>query len=489
MSEVVDLDVLSNRFTILAAQQRGRDAIDLLEPQAAFHGDEPLYWVLLGRAFAMEQRFLDAEHAARRAVSLEPGAAATQLTLLLALIGRRRADEAVDLGWYIVEHHAEEYEAHYWLSQALLARRRDHQDLVVAHQAARHALSLNADADAFAQAAQTASLLDDDREARALLAAGLAQFPQDRDLLLLSGRIRGGDTVVGSREELVGGILRQSPLDAPAEADLASGPLRWVRTHLFHLWYHVLGFALLAVVLLPVPVLLGVALLAGGIHAALVVRSYRRLEAVLPGGYLREQLTDPVRGRNSAAALVAAAVLVLGGTVLAALHPDLGPGAGDGILVLAAVVLAGGLLSVQRALARLAVAGHPEDRRRQDYHLIRFGDNASSQRSYWLAALAGIVLVMVTASTGGDATAGAGMLSVGILWAVKTVDLAVHSRAVAGGDNPWVTGAALSRPGRGRQTVRGRLLGVRFLLVMFLVSCFTCLLGFGIFIGGFIEGS
>lgn len=489
MSEVVDLDVLSNRFEILAAQQRARDAVDLLEGQAAYHGDEPLYWALLGRALVMDQRFVDAEHAGRRAVELEPNAAGTQIILLLALLGQRRTDEAVALAWYVVEQHAEEPDAHYWLSRALLVRRRDHQDLVVAHQAARHALSLNADAAAFTQAAQTASLLDDDGEARALLAAGLAQFPQDRELLLLSGRIRGGERVVGPREELVGGILRMSPLDTSAEADLASSPLRWVRGRLFLLWYHVLAFALLAVVLPPVPVLVAVTLTAAGVHAALIVRSYRKLDAVLPGGYLREQLADPGRGRNSVAAGAVAAVLVLVGTVLAALHPDPGPGVGDGILVLAAVVLAAGLLAVERALARLSVTGRSEDRRRQDYHLIRFGDNASSYRRYWLAALAGIVPVMVTANTGGDATAGAGMLAVGILWTVKTLDLLVYSRAVAGGENPWVTGAALSRAGKGRQAVRGRLLGARFLLIMLFVCFFTCSLGFGIFIGGFIEGA
>lgn len=489
MTQVPDLALLASRFEVLTAQQRAADAVELLEGQAAHHGDEPLFWVLLGRAFAMDRRFVDAEAAGRRAVELEPDAVATQVTLLLAFIGRRRADEAVDLARSIVERHAEDPDAHHWLSQALLARRRDHQDLVVAHQAARHALSLKADAGAFLQAAQTASLLDDDREARALLADGLAQFPQDRDLLLLSGRIKGGETVVGPREELVGGILRSSPLDAPAEADLAGSPLRWLRGRLFLLWYHVLAFALLAVLPLPVPVLLAVTLLGAAVHAALVLRSYRRLEAVLPPDYLREQLTDPARGRTGATASAAAAVLVLAGTVLAALHPVPGPGIGDVLLVPAAVVLAGGLLSVDRSLARLSVAGHAEDRRRQGYHLVRFGDNASSYRRYWLAALAGIVLVTVTASTGGDATAGAGMLSVGILWTVKTLDLVAHSRAVDGGENPWVTGAALSRPGRGRQPVRARLMGARFLLVLLLVCCFTSLLGFGILIGGFVEGS
>ncbi len=489
MTEVLDLALLTSRFEVLAAQQRAADAIDLLEGQAAHHGDEPLFWVLLGRALVMDRRFVDAELAGRRAVELAPDAAATQLTLLLALIGQRRADEAVGLAWSIVERHGEDADDHYWLSRALLARRRDHQDLVVAHQAARHALSLKADAGAFVQAAQTASLLDDDREARALLAAGLAQFPQDRDLLLLSGRIKGGDTVVGPREELVGGILRSSPLDAPAEADLASSPLRWVRGRLFLLWYHLLAFALLAIVHLPVPVLLGVALLGAGVHAALVVRDYRRLEAVLPPGYLREQLTDPERGRTGAAAYAVAAVLMLAGTVLAAVHPVPTPGVGDVLLVPAAVVLALGLLSVERALARLSVAGHAEDRRRQDYHLVRFGDNAASFRRYWLAALAGIVLVMVTAGTGGDATAGAGMLSVGILWTVKSLDLAFHSRGVDGGENPWVTGLALSGPWQTRQPVRARIQGARFLLTLLLVCCFTSFLGYGILIGGFIEGS
>ncbi|WP_104180038.1 hypothetical protein [Arthrobacter sp. B0490] len=386
-----------------------------------------------------------------------------------------------------MEHHAKESETHYWLSQALLARRRDHQDLVVAHQAARYALSLSADADAFARAAQTASLLDDDHEAPALLAAGLARFPLDRDLLLLSERIKGGDTVVGSQEKLVGGILQQSPLDAPAEADLASSPLRWVRTHLFYLWYHVRGVALLAVVLLPVPVLLAVALLAGGMHAALVVLSYRRLKAVFPAGYLREQRMDPVRGRNSAVALAAAAVLVPGGTVLAALHRDLGPG--DGILVPPAVVPAGGT-----ALGP-AGAGPPGRRR-------AFGEPPAAELPPH--PLRGRRVVPAELHAGrarrdrprsvhgehrGRCHRGGGHAVRRDPVGIKTLDLVVHSRAVAGGDSPWVTGAALSRPGRGRQAVRRRLLGARFLLVTLLVTCFTCRLGFGIFIGGFIESS
>ncbi len=488
MSEPIDLTLLSARFDVFLTQQRGREAVEMLEGQAIHHQDQPLFWVLLGRGLVMDGRFAEAEDAARRAVALEPHSFATQVTLLLALLGEERFEEAIDLAWLLVEQHPDEAASHSWLSRALVSRRRDRQDLVVAHQAARHALSLDADAAAFALAAHTASLIDEDGEARSLLAAGLAENPQDRELLLLSGRIKGGARLVGPREELVGGLLRASPLDTSAESDLASSPIQWVRGRLFQLWYSILILAFVAVLPLPLPVTLSVVIAVVGVHAAWSVRSFRKLDRALPGGYLREQLTDPTRGRGGLRAYCAAGGLLLLGGVLVALVPGPGTTPGDVLLVLAAVVLGVGLLSVEKALARLVVADHAEDRRRRDYHLVRFGDNASGYRRYWLAALAGVVLTMVTASTGGDATGGAGMLSVGILWTFKTLDLVLLSRAVPGGENPWVAGLALTHYGRGRQAVRGRLMGGRFVLLMLFVCFFTTFVGFGAFSGGFVEG-
>lgn len=486
MTEAVGLDVLSARFDVFVSQQRGRDAVEMLQGQAAYHEDQPLYWALLGRAFVVDEKFVEAEEAGRRAVALEPHSSGTQLTLLLAFLGQRRFDEAIHLAWSIVEQHPEEADSHYWLSRALLGRSQDRQDLVVAHQAARHALSLNADARAFALAAQTASLIDEDREAHVLLAAGLAENPQDRELLLLSGRIKGGAAIVGSREELVGGILRASPLDRSAEADLGSSPVHWVKDRLFQVWYSLLAFAFVAVLPLPVPAQLIAAVAIASAHVLVSVRSFRRLEHVLPGGYLKEQLADATRARGSLRAYRAAGALVLLGSILVSLMPGPGTGIGDVILLLGAAVLGLGLLSVEKVLARLAVADHAEDRRAHDYRLIRFGENASSYRRYWLAALGGVVLMIVTASTGGDATGGTGMLSVGILWTIKTFDLIVQSRALPGGENPWVSGLALSQQTKGRQPVRGRLVGARYLLLMLFICFFTSVVGFGVFIGGFI---
>ena len=73
-----------------------------MESQAAHHEDQPLYWALLGRAFVGNGNFTDAEVAGRRAVALEPHSSGTQITLLLALLGQRRSDEAVDLAWLIL---------------------------------------------------------------------------------------------------------------------------------------------------------------------------------------------------------------------------------------------------------------------------------------------------------------------------------------------------------------------------------------------------
>lgn len=489
MTDVVDLRVLSARFDAFAAQDRGAEAVDMLKAQAAHHADEALYWVLLGRAFAMEERYDDAEDAGRRAVALAPNALSAQITLLLGLIGQRRPDEAVDLAWTVVEQHPQEQQAHYWLSRCHGHRRRDRQDLVVAHQAARHALSLHADPATFAQAARTASALGEDAEARALLAAGLAENPQDRDLLLLSGRIKGGERVVGPREELVGGILRQSPMDRSAEADLASGALRWLRERLFHLWYSLLLIAFVAVLPLPVPLTPVAVLAVLSVQVVLAVLSFRKLERVLPAGYLREQLADPSRGRRTLRILGAAQLLVLLGSVLVAVVPGPGTTVGDVVLVLAAAALGFGLLAVVKARARLDVVDHPEDRRDADYLMNRWSGNASSYRPYWFAALAGMILMTVTASTGGDATGGAGMLSVGLLWTIKTVDLIWLSNSFPRGENPWVKGLALIDDRRRRGTVRGRLFGVQYILILLFVCAFTSLSGFGAFIGGFVGGT
>ncbi|KNC18777.1 hypothetical protein AC792_10145 [Arthrobacter sp. RIT-PI-e] len=485
MTGIVNLNVLSARFDVLITQHRVSEAVEMLEGQAAHHEGRALYWVLLGRALSMNRRFDDAEQAARRSVALDPQASETEITLVLALLGQRRFDEAIGLAWSVVEHHAEEPDAHYWLSHALVARQRDRQDLVVAHQAARHALSLNADGENFAQAVRTASLIDEDGEARLLLEDGLAEYPQNRDLLLLSGRIKAGAKVVGPREELLGGLLRTNPLDTSAEADLASSSLRWVRERLFLGWYHLLLFAFVAVLPLPTASTLVIALGLAGTYVLLAGRSYRRLDAVLPPGYLREQLAQPQRGRIPVLAVGIANVLVLAGSVLAAVIPGPGPGVGDALLVLAAVVLGGGLLAVEKARARLAVSDHPDDRRVQAYRLVRFGNNASSYRRYWWAALAGIMLMTVTASTTGDATGGAGMLSVGILWTIKTMDLLVLSVRTPGEENPWVTAHALTRQGGRRPALRGRLMGGRFLLLLLFVCFFTTATGASALGGGF----
>ncbi|WP_104180366.1 hypothetical protein [Arthrobacter sp. B0490] len=486
MSEADDLKLLSARYDVLIARQRPHDAVRLLEGQAAHHQDQPLYWAMLGNALNLEEKYAEAEHAARRTVELVPHNSAAQSILLQALIGQRRSEESVELARFVIEQFPEESDGHYWLSRALLLHPKDRQDFIAAYQAARRALSFQADEWTFAQAAQTAALIDEDQEARTLLAAGLAQYPQSRELILLSRHIRGAKKIVGQRQELVSGILRTSPSDGRAEADLATDPVRWVRQHLFYLWYHLLAFTFLAVVPLPAPALMLIALLAGGCHAGLIIQSYRQLDEVLPKGYLREQLTDPVRARNGALAYVASGLLILAGTVSAAVHPAPTLGVGDMLLVVAAGVLAAGLISVERTISRLEASIHPEEHRAEAYRAFRFGDNASSYRRYWLAALAGILLVMITESTGGDATGGAGMLSIGILWSIKTLDLAHLSRAVSGGENPWVRGSARSQETQTKSDLETRFLGARFLLTLLLVSFIICTLGVDLLVGGFI---
>jgi tetratricopeptide (TPR) repeat protein len=489
VTDVVDLGVLSARFEAFAAQDRGGEAVDMLEGQAAHHADQADYWILLGRAFVMEERYDDAEDAGRRAVALAPSSLHAQITLLLALLGRNRPDEAVSLSWFVVEQHAEEAQAHYWVSRAHSRRRRDRQDLVVAHQAARHALSLHADSATFAQAARAASALGNDHEARELLAAGLAENPQDRDLLLLSGRIKGGERVVGPREELIGGILRQSPLDRSAEADLASSALRWLKERLFQLWYSLLLVAFVAALPLTVPLTLFAALTVVAGQVVLGVLSFRRLEKALPGGYLREQLTDPARGRRTSHIFAAAQLLLLLGSILVAVVPGPATTAGDVLLVVAAVVTGFGLLSVDKALVRLDVLDHAENRRDEDYLMNRWSGTASSYRRYWLAVPAGMVLMMTTAITDGDATGGAGMLSVGILWTIKTVDLIWLTHAFPRDENPWVEGLALIENRERRGNLSGWWFGARYILTLLLVCAFTSFSGFGAFIGGFVESA
>lgn len=487
MSEANDLNLLSARYDVLIARQRPREAVNLLKGQVAHHQDQPLYWAMLGNALNLEEKYADAEHAARRTVELIPHNSAAQSILLQALIGQRRSEESLELARFFIEQFPEDSDGHYWLSRALLLRPKERQDYVAAYEAARRALSLQADEWTFAQSVQTAALIDENQEARTLLAAGLAQYPQSRELILLSRHIKGAEKITGQRQELVGGILRTSPSDVRAEADLAASPVQWVRDHLFYLWYHLLAFTFCAVVPLPAPALMLIALLAAGCHAGLIIASYKRLEKVLPKGYLREQLADPARARNSAAAYVTAGLLILAGTVSAARHPEPTLGVGDTLLVLAAVVLAAGLVATERTISRLGASIHPEEHRAETYRAFRFGDNASSYRRYWVAGLAGLILVMITDTFGGDATGGAGILAIGILWNVKTLDLVYLSRAVLGGENPWVTGSARGQETPAKSHLQTRLLGAWFLLTQLLVSFIACALGLDILIGGFLE--
>ena len=294
---------------------------------------------------------------------------------------------------------------------------------------------------------------------------------------------------MGPREEIVGGILRQSPLDRSAEADLASGAPRWLKERLFQLWYSLLLVAFVAVLPLPVPVTLVAVLIVVSAQLVLAVLSFRKLERVLPVGYLREQLTDPSRAGRAFRIFGAAQLLVVLGSVLVAVVPGPRTTVGDVVLVLAAVVLGFGLLAVVKARARLDVVDHPENRRDSDYLMNRWSGNASSYRPYWLAALAGMILMTVTASTGGDATGGAGMLSVGLLWTIKTLDLIWLSNAFPRGENPWVKGLALIDDRRRRGSLGGRLFGVQYILILLFVCVFTSFSGFGAFIGGFVGGT
>jgi tetratricopeptide (TPR) repeat protein len=487
VSEANDLAVLSARYDVLIARQRPGDAVNLLKGQAAYHQDQPLYWAMLGNAFNLEEKYVEAEHAARRTVELIPHNIAAQSILLQALIGQRRSEESLDLAQFVIAQFPEESDGHYWLSRALILRPKERQDFIAAYEAARRALSLKADEWTFTQAAQTAALIEKDQEARELLAAGLAQYPHSRELVLLSGSIRGAEEIVGQRQALVGGILHTSPSDVRAEADLASGPVRWVRFHLQYLWYHLLAFTFCAVVPLPESGLMVIALLGGGFHTALIIASYRQLDDVLPKGYLREQLTTAGRARNSAAAFVTAGLLILAGTVLDPLRSAPFDWVGDVLLVLASGILAAGLLSADRTISRLGASSHPEDHQAEPYRSFRFGDNASSYREYWLAALTGMITVTIAAATGGNPTGGAGMLSVGILWSVKTLDLIHLSRAVPGGENPWVEWS-IHRQGqeaRLKSDLQARLLGVRFILLLLIVCCVTCTLGVIMLTGGF----
>ncbi|MEG9249769.1 hypothetical protein V6S67_16905 [Arthrobacter sp. Soc17.1.1.1] len=487
MSEANNLNLLSARYDVLIARQRPREAVNLLKGQAAHHQDRPLYWAMLGNALNLEEKYADAEHATRRTVELIPHNSAAQSILLQALIGQRRSEESLELARFFIEQFPEDSDGHYWLSRALLLRPKERQDYVAAYEAARRALSLQADEWTFTQAAQTAALIEKDQEARELLAAGLALYPHSRELILLRGRIRGTEETVGQQNELVSGILRTSPSDARAEAELALGPARWLRAHLQYLGYHLLAFTFCAVVPLPEPGLMLIALLGGWFHIALIIASYRQLDGVLPKGYLREQLTTSGRARNSAAAYVAAGSLILAGTVLDPLRPAPFHWVGDVLLILAACILAVGLLSAERTISRLGASSHPIDHQPETYRSFRFEDNASTYREYWLAAFTGLVTVIIATATGGNPTGGAGLLAVGILWTVKTLDLIHLSKAVPGGENPWVEWFTL-RQGHGahpESDLQARLLGIRFVLLLLLVCCTTCTLGIVALTGGF----
>lgn len=446
MTEGSGLEALLIRYHALVAAGRPREMLAVLEAHGAEQSGEALYWTMLGRCLCFVEDWEHAEAAARTACELAPEDLDATVTLLLALSGRGEHDDAVRAGLDLVAQHPQDPQAHYWAGAVHFDRRRTRADVDIAHRAAVHALTLGGDDPAYyGLGAQAAHLLDDSRQAKDLLHAGLARHPQDRDLLLLDARLAESTTPVARRTAGISSALTRNPLDPSAQTHLADQVLMWVRNRLLVGWFAVIAAA--AAVALP-----GRALAVGAaaglvlVHLGWTWRSVRQLSAALPASYLREQLGSWTRGGPATALLAGATALGSAGSLWAAADGPPGSSPGLWLMISGAALTAAGLQAVDHAAARLwADPGTDPDR--AAYRLQRFRLGAEQGRVCWCAVLLGIAVAVLASGCGHPPAGGTALLAVALVWGVRAIRMVLLSLRPWRAGGPWATGTALSHRG------------------------------------------
>lgn len=474
MTTGLDLDQLGARWQVLAAAARHRDALELLRTHLDAHRGEPYIWTLLSQTLNNLGEGTDGESAAREALALEPRSTSALINLSrgLALQGRfAEAETAAAQALALDDQHAG---THAWLALVHHEQGRYQEAL----DGVQEALRLQPSGDNFALLAEIRISIGQHDQARRALADGLAADPQNRQLLLLSGRVSHGEEVVGDQAALLSSMLAASPTDRGPLDQLKQEVLARMRHLALLPWLQGVLFCFLAPLITQVPAG-GAAALALWLAAAVIFRAgflLRRLSRAVPAGFLRDLLRESPDARKGAAALIAAEAWVLATGFAAGLA-----GSGEG-LRWSLVLLMGGTVLVLAArhllhrAAYRALEGFTEETA-PEYAAARdryAGDR--SARALWVGVL-GILLGLLallqqtyTVFAGAaSAFAGAFVLAEAVHFSVVRLSLRRHlNRRHLNHPTPpdGQPGNTQDRPGRlGKPPPRVLLLGAAVVLL------------------------
>lgn len=304
MNAGLDLDQLGVRWQVLTAAARNQEALELLRTHLDAHRGEPYVWTLLSQTLNNLGEGVDGESAARQALALEPRSTAALINLSRGLILQGRLAEAETAAEEARALDDQQAGVHAWLAVVHNERGRYQQAL----EGVREALRLEPSGDNFALLADIHVNMGQPEQARRALADGLAADPENRQLLLFSGRVANGASVVGDQAALLSGMLAASPLDHGPLNQLKQEVLARLHNLAFLPWLQGIVFCFLAPLITLVPAG-GAAALAICLALAVILRAgflLRRLSRTVPDGFLRDVLRESPDARRGVAVLVAA---------------------------------------------------------------------------------------------------------------------------------------------------------------------------------------
>ena len=428
MSTGLDLDQLGARWQVLTAAARHQEALELLRAHLDAHRAEPYVWTVLSQTLNNLGEGTDGESAARQALELDPRSTSALINLSRGLALQGRLAEAEEPAEQARDLDDQQAGTHAWL--ALVHNERG--NYAQALEGVQEALRLQPSGDNFALLAEIHVNMAQHEQARRALADGLAVDPQNRQLLLLSGRVSYSAAVVGDQAALLSGMLAESPMDRGPLDQLKQEVLARLHNLALLPWLQGVVFCFLAPLITQVPAG-GAAALAVYAALAVIIRSgvlLRRLSRAIPEGFLHDVLRESPDARLGVAALIAAE-----GWVLAA---SLGAGvaaAGDGLRWFLVLLVCGTVLTLAsryllhraayRALAGYTKEAAPEYAAARDRYS---GDRSAS--ALWIGVL-GLVIGLLalpqqtyTVFAGAaSASAGAFVLATAVHFSVVKISL------------------------------------------------------------------
>lgn len=451
MTTGLNLDQLGVRWQILTAAARHREALELVRAHLDTHRAEPYVWTVLSQTLNNLGEGADGESAAREALALEPDSPSALINLSRGLALQGRFAEAETAAVQARDLDDQQAGSHAWLALVRNERGRYREAL----EGVEEALRLQPSGDNFALLADIRINMGQHEQARRALADGLAADPQNRQLLLLSGRVSHGEEVVGDQAALLSGMLAASPTDRGPLDQLKQEVLARVRHLALLPWLQGVLFCFLAPLITQVPAG-GAAALALWLALAVTLRAgflLRRLLRAVPAGFLRDMLRESPDTRKGAAALIAAE-----GWVLAASFGAGIAGAGDGLRWSLVLLMGGTVLilasryllhrAAYRALEGFTEEAAPEYASARDRYA---GDR--SARALWVSVL-GILLGLLallqqtyTVYAGAaSAFAGAFVLAEAVHFSVVKLSLRRHLNRRTAPEGQ--SAGTLDRPGR-----------------------------------------